>query len=86
MWEKEHAVPWKMLTPQSGASIFTLDFLRGTRRGPWAGAELGCHFVEGRVENFRQLWFLEQPDPKVPHRKVPSKTAILVRIRFRCCN
>lgn len=44
-----------------------------------------AHVEEG-AENFRQLWFLEQPDPKEPHRKVPSKTAVLVRIMFSCCN
>lgn len=42
--------------------------------------------MEGRADTFRQLWFLEQPDPRKPHRKGPSKTVVLVRIRFSCYN
>lgn len=33
--------------------LHMLHFLRGTKRGLWAGAELGCHFIEGKVKNFR---------------------------------
>lgn len=61
-----------------------LDVQRSTRRGEWATAERGCHPLEVRAEQFRQLWLLEQPEPRVPHRKVPSKPAVLVRIRFSC--
>lgn len=66
--------------------LLMLDFQRSARRGERAGTELNCHLMEGRADIFRQLWFLEQPDPRKPHRKVPSKTVVLVRIRFSCYN
>lgn len=63
-----------------------MHFQRHTCGEEWAGAELRHHPMEVRAKNFRQPWFREQPDPREPHRRVPFKTAVLVKIRFSCCN
>lgn len=60
----------------SSIDLCMLDF----QRGEWAGAELGCHPMKGRAANFRQLWFLANPDPKEQYRNIPSKIAILVQL------
>lgn len=65
--EQGEVSPWKILARffSLGASIF-VHFQRRDWRGEWAGAGLNCHPTEGREENFRQLWFWEQPDPRPP--------------------
>lgn len=86
-WRAQRPSPGEFLqTPSVGASTFTGSISRDAP-GEESGPELSSLSpVERRAGNFIQLWFLEQPDPREPHREVPSRTAGLVTTRFRCCD
>lgn len=63
-------------------ALHTLGFLRSTRRGQWAGAELGCHSVEGRVENSDSCGSWSSLTQGNHTAKSPPRL-LLVRIRVR---
>ena len=81
--------PWNISALDSFSRVHLsshVSFQRSAWRGEWLGAEHTCYPMQGRAGNLRQLWSWEHREPREPHRNVPSKTAVLVRIRLSCCN
>ena len=65
---------------------YTFNFQSRAFKGEWAGAELGCHPVEGKGWEFQAAMVLGATRPKRTAQKIPSKIAVLVRMGFSCCN